>query len=272
MFLRNTLKKMLVTPEIEKSFERIPKPVGSFGFDPWGYNTEGAKIWMGLFKPLFDHYFRVKTFGLENIPTRGRVLLVANHSGQLPVDGGLIGVAMATNPSGPRAPRLMVDRWVPTIPFLGNAFNEGGAVLGDPVNCAKMLRNEEAVIVFPEGVRGSGKPFRKRYQLQRFGQGFMHLALQEKAPIIPVGVVGGEEVMPSLANLNLLAHLLRMPYFPVCPPFPLPVHVRLYFGEPMMFEGSDESEIEVQRKVSQVKTEIAALVKRGLRQRKGWFA
>ncbi|MEJ2754691.1 MAG: lysophospholipid acyltransferase family protein, partial [Gammaproteobacteria bacterium] len=217
MFLRYALKKCFVTPEIEASFEKIPKSVGSFGYDPWGYNHEGAQIWMGALKPLFDKYFRVKTVGLEHIPAQGRVLVVANHGGQLPIDGALIGVALATNPYAPRAPRHMVDRWVPTIPYLGNAFNEAGAVLGDPVNCAKMLRNEEAVVVFPEGVRGSGKPFRKRYQLQRFGQGFMHLAINEKTPIVPVGVVGCEEIIPSLANVNILEHLLRMPYFPLCP-------------------------------------------------------
>ena len=272
MFLRNALKRCFVTPEIEERFEKIPKTVGSYGYDPWGYNTEGAKVWMGVFKTLYEKYFRVKTFGLENVPAQGRVLIVANHGGQLPIDGGLIGVALATSAQGPRVARFMVDRWVPTIPFLGNAFNEGGAVLGDPVNCAKLLRNEEAVVVFPEGVRGSGKPFRKRYQLQRFGQGFMHLAINEKAPIVPVGVVGCEEMMPSLANANLLAHLLRMPYFPICPPFPLPVHVRLYFGEPMVFGNGDMSEPAVQRKVNQVKAAIAELINRGLREREGWFA
>jgi len=271
MYIRNALKKIFVTPEINQSYQKIPKPVGSFGYDPWGYNTEGAQIWMGFFKALYDHYFRVKAYGLSNIPAEGRVLIVANHSGQIPVDGGLIGVAMATNSSGPRAPRLMVDRWVPTVPFLGNAFNEGGAVLGDPVNCAKMLQNEEAVIVFPEGVRGSGKVFKKRYQLQRFGHGFMHLAINENAPIVPVGVVGCEEAMPSVTNLNLLAHLLRVPYVPLCPPVPLPTQVRLYFGEPMHFGGQDQSEVEVQRKVKQVKQSIDALIQRGLSERKGWF-
>ncbi len=273
--LKNTLWQLLrhriVTADIEKQIDNIPKPVGSFGYDPWGYNREGAKVWMSLFKPLYDHYFRVEAFGLENIPKQGRVLIIANHSGQLPIDGGMIGMALCTNPHGPRAPRAMIERWIPTLPFIGNALNEAGAVIGDPENCAKMLRNEEAVIVFPEGARGAGKPYKKRYQLQGFGQGFMHLAIQEKTPIIPVGVVGCEETIPSLGNLKSLAKLLGMPYFPIALPIPLPAKIILEFGEPLYFDGDIASEAHVEAQVNQVKSAIHMLIQQGLSRRKGWF-
>ncbi len=271
MSIRDGLKRAVVTPEINSCINRIPKPVGSFGYDPWGYNTDGLKVWMGLFKPLYDHYFRVQTFGLEHVPKTKRVLIVANHSGQLPIDGALIGVALATNPYGPRAPRMMVERWLPTLPFIGNAFNEAGAVVGDPVNCVKMLRNEEAVVVFPEGIKGSGKAFSKRYQLQKFGSGFMHIAMEENVPIVPVGVVGCEETLPSLGNFAMLAYLLRMPYFPICPILPLPARVRLYFGRPMVFKGEIQSEQEVLRNVHRVRYAIEGLIAQGLKERKGWF-
>lgn len=268
---REQIKGRLITDEIKSFVERIPKPVGAFGYDPWGYNVEGIKLWVALFKPLYEHYFRVKALGLSNIPQNGRVLIVANHSGQIPIDGGLIGYAMSTNPEGPRAPRAMIERWIPTLPFVGNALNEAGAVIGDPVNCVKMLRNEEAVIVFPEGVRGIGKPYRKAYQLQRFGTGFMHIALQENTPIVPVGVVGCEESIPSLGNFKALASLLRVPYVPLCPWFPLPTKVILNFGKPLKFTGNAANELEVANKVEEVKSSIDDLIQAGLKERKDWF-
>lgn len=279
MITVDTLKKLLsaspgealyqriVTPELEELFARIPKPVGSFGYDPWGYNENTAKLAIGVMKWLYEHYFRVTAHGLENIPQSGRVLIVPNHSGQLPMDGVLIGYALATNPHGPRVARAMIERFFPTVPWLGNWLNSIGAVIGDPLNCTKMLEQEEAIIVFPEGVRGSGKLYKQRYQLQRFGNGFMHLALQHKTPIVPVGVVGCEETMPSLANIAPLARLLGLPYVPVGPLLPLPARVYLNFGEPMMFEGNTESEEEVTARVELVKERIRELIDRGLKER-----
>ena len=140
-------------------------------------------------------------------------------------------------------------------------------MIGDPVNCNKMLQNDEAIIVFPEGVRGSGKPYKLRYQLQRFGNGFMHLALANKTPIVPVGVVGCEETMPSIANIAPLAKLLGVPYIPIAPPLPLPARVYLNFGEPMHFTGDVDNEDAVTEKVEEVKTEIRRLIDVGLGQR-----
>ena len=279
MNLRETLKTMtpdgfkeallsrVVTPEIEAYMARMPKPVGSFGYDPWGYNESQAKVGLGLAKLLYDHYFRVTSTGLENIPPHGRVLLIANHSGQLPMDGMMISVAVATNDHGPRVPRSMIERFFPTVPYIGNLFSAWGSVIGDPLNATKMLDAEELLIVFPEGVRGSGKPYAKRYELQRFGHGFMHMALTQKVPIIPVGVVGCEETMPSLLNLWPVAKLLGIPYFPLGPLLPLPARVYLNFGAPMQFEGCVTREEEVQKRVDQVKDAIRGLVADGLAQR-----
>lgn len=200
--LKQRLVTSLVTPEIEALVASIPKPLGSFGYDPWGYNEDTFKVGLGAARLLYDKYFRVTARGLENIPAEGRVLIVGNHSGQLPMDGVLVGVAAATNPHGPRLARAMIERFFPTVPWLGNFLNALGGVIGDPVNCARMLEMDEAIIVFPEGVRGSGKLYRKRYQLQRFGNGFMHLAMTHRAPIVPVGIVGCEETMPALAKIG----------------------------------------------------------------------
>ena len=264
---RDELLKRLITPEIEAVVERIPKPVGSFGYDPWGYNENMVKLGLGITHLLYEKYFRVTTSGLENIPASGRVLIVPNHSGQLPMDGMLTGYALATNPHAPRAARAMIERFFPTVPWLGNILNGLGAVIGDPVNCVRMLQKDEAIIVFPEGVRGSGKLYKHRYQLQRFGNGFMHMAIDNKAPIVPCGIVGCEETMPSLYNIAPLAGLLGIPYVPVAPPLPLPARVHISFGRPMRFKGSGDSEEAVTAQVEEVKDAIRALIEQGLRQR-----
>ncbi len=264
--LKEALLKRVVTPEVESAVARIPKPVGSFGYDAWGYNEDAMKVGLGGAKWLYDHYFQVEAHGLEHIPAAGRVLIIPNHSGQLPMDGVLIGVAAATNPHGPRAARAMIERFFPTVPWLGNLLNAWGGVIGDVVNCAKMLDTEEAIIVFPEGVRGSGKLYKDRYQLQRFGNGFLHLAANHDAPIVPCGVVGCEETMPAVYNIKPLAKALGIPYAPVAPPLPLPAKVILNFGPPMHFKPA-KTEEQTTEQVEQVKTEIRRLIALGLAQR-----
>ncbi|MGH8456702.1 MAG: 1-acyl-sn-glycerol-3-phosphate acyltransferase, partial [Stenotrophobium sp.] len=118
--LKEEILKRLVTPEIDELVSRIPKPVGSFGYDPWGYHESLFKVGVGFGKLLYDKYFRVTAHGLENIPRNGRVLIIPNHSGQFPMDGVLIGYALASNLNGPRAARAMIERFFPTVPFLGN--------------------------------------------------------------------------------------------------------------------------------------------------------
>lgn len=269
--IKPLLKKLIVPPEMEAYVDSIPKTVGSYGYDPWGYNSETVKICFAVFKFIYDRYFRVKAHGLEHVPARGRVLIIANHSGQLPLDGLLIGTALGTNPHGPRAPRAMVERFFPTVPYIGNLINQFGGVVGDPVNCSRMLENEESVIVFPEGVRGSGKLFKDRYRLQRFGDGFMHLAVNHNTPVVPVGVVGCEETIPAVANIKPLAKLLGFPYVPLAAPVILPARVILNFGEPMVFNGEQLSDAEIEKNVEQVKRAIEKLINKGLAERKGWF-
>lgn len=266
------LRKRLVTPDIQAFIEQVPKPVGSLNYDPFGYNADTAAMYMGLMRYLYQYYFRVSAHGLENVPKHGRVLVIANHSGQIPMDGALIAYALTTNPHGPRLPRGMMERFLPMVPYLGNMINEGGTVLGDVENCKRMLQREEAILVFPEGVRGTGKTFDKRYRLQRFGTGFMHLALETNTPILPVGVVGCEESLPSLGNIKPLARLLNIPYVPICPPLVLPTKVILNFGEPLHFSGNDFSANAIDDKVEQVKDAIRDLLQQGLAQRKGWFS
>ena len=230
---------------------------------------------------LYRHYFRVETFDIDRMPP-GRVLAIANHAGQLPFDGMMLQTALLLEAEPPRIARAMGEYWIPQLPLVSFAAARGGAMVGTPHNCAQMLNHGECVAVFPEGVRGMNKLFRDRYQLQRFGLGFMRLALETHTPIVPVAIVGSEEQQPGFANLTGLARLLGMPAFPITLGFPwlgplgmlpLPVKYRIYFGEPIFFDGSaDEDDAAIQDRVDVVKHEITALLKRGVAQRAGIFS
>lgn len=268
---KNILKRILNDDGVEEHINVFPNKVGSKGFDAWGFNLKSLKESLTVVKFLYNDYFRVEAFGLENIPKEGRCLIIGNHSGQLPIDGLLIAYAMLTNKYGARAPKAMAEKFFPTVPFVGNWLNSVGAVVGDTTNCERMLNNEEAIVVFPEGVRGSGKLFSKRYKLARFGNGFMHLAMKNNAPIIPVSVVGCEESIISLTDMKPIAKLLGLPYAPLVLPFVIPSKVYLHFGEPMYFENDVYSEHLITKRVDMVKAEIDKLIKAGLDKRTSIF-
>lgn len=248
-----------------------------FGFDPFGLSRESVRTAATIARWLYRHYFRAESFGIENVPASGRLILVANHSGQLPFDGLVIGSACFLEPPQPRLIRAMVEFFVPSVPFASYLFSRWGQITGTPENCRRLLSAEEAVLVFPEGARGISKPFSKRYQLAEFGKGFMRLALETGAPIVPVAVIGAEEQAPAV-NVRPLAKLLGTPSFPVVPyppfiaPLPLPVKYRLYFGEPMKFGGDPDDDDELlDDKVKQVKNRIQGMIHQGLRAREHVF-
>jgi 1-acyl-sn-glycerol-3-phosphate acyltransferase len=265
--------KQVLDPKSAESFlSRFPNKVGSYGYDAWGFNINGVKPFVGIGQFIFEKYFRVEAHGLENIPPSGRVLIVANHSGQLPLDAMMLGYSIVTNPHAPRAPKGMYERFVPQVPFISTIFSQWGGTLGDPENCEKMLENDEAVIVFPEGARGISKPWKKRYQLQHFGNGFIHMAIKCKTPVIPVGIVGCEETMINLGNIDILQKITRFPAFPALIPVVLPSKVIINIGKPMLFEGNIEREYIMSEMAQEVKKEVKILVDLGLSQRKGIFS
>lgn len=273
MALKDIIKN-IVKPDREEAnvfLERFPNKVGSYGYDPWGFNINGVKPFIGLGKFFYENYFRVEAYGLENIPKSGRCLIIANHSGQLPIDATMLGYSMVTNPHAPRAPKGMYERFVPQVPFISSIFAQWGGTVGDPENCIKMLENDEAVMVFPEGARGISKPFKKRYQLQRFGLGFMYMALQTKSPIIPVGMVGFEESIINFGNMDYIQKLIKFPAAPMLIPFVFPSKVIINAGKPMYFEGDASREYQVQAMVDEVKAEIVRLMNKGMQQRKSIF-
>lgn len=263
-------------PGLRERLEKLTPPANEYGVDPYGFDAQYTVSAIAPFLWLYRKYFRVATYGIEKVPGDGRVLVVANHSGQLPFDAAMLGVALLVDKDPPRAARALVEKWVPRLPFVSSFYARLGQVVGTPENCRRLLAAGEALLVFPEGVRGLNKPYRERYRLKPFGTGFMRLALETQTPIVPVGIVGAEEQSPSLANLEPLARLLGMPALPLTPtglvPLPLPTRYHIHFGDPMTFTGSpDDEDAVLEEKVAQVRDAVQGLIDDGLRARKHVF-
>lgn len=262
-------------PETQARLEKLTPPKNEYGVDPYGFDIEYTVAAVAPLLWLYRKYFRVEVHDIERVPPEGRVLLVSNHSGQLPFDGAMIEIAFLIDRDPPRAVRALMDTWVPTLPFVSTFMARCGQVVGTPENCRRLLAADEALLVFPEGTRGLNKLFKDRYKLQRFGAGFLRLALETGAPVVPVAVVGAEEQAPALFDLKPLARMLSFPALPVTPtllPFPLPSRYHIHFGEPIRFQGSPDEEDEVlERKVADVEEAVRALIAHGLAERRHVF-
>jgi len=269
-----------VRAEIDERLAKVPTRLNDYGYDAYGLHPDVVRRASLPAVLLYRHWFRVETHDIDRVPT-GRVLLVANHAGQLPFDGLMLSTAMLLEAEPPRVVRPMGEYWIPELPWFGVFAQRGGVLVGTPENCVSMLESGECVMVFPEGVRGMNKTFDQRYQLQRFGTGFLRLALETDTPIVPVGIVGSEEQQPGLANVPAIGRLLGMPAFPITLGFPwlgplgllpLPVKYHLLFGEPLRFDGAptDEDAV-VQEKVDVVRGAIDDLLRLGRERRRGIF-
>lgn len=224
---------------------------GQYTTDPYGMDPEAIAAVRPFLRFMYRTWWRTSVEGLENVPAEGRALLVANHSGVLPWDGAMIAAAVAEDhpAQNERILRSLHLHWFSTLPFVAPALAAMGQVPGLPENAVRLLENDELVCVFPEGLKGVGKLYKDRYKLARFGRGgFVQVALRAQAPIVPVAVVGAEEIYPMLANAEPLARLLGMPYFPITPFFPwfgplgvipLPTRWSITFCEPLRTDEYD---------------------------------
>src|SRR5437016_13882727 len=275
--LRGAMEKWTLSqggPELEARLARLVAPQNEYGVDPFGLELDFTKAAIAPVLWLYRTYFRVETHGIDQVPA-GRVMVISNHSGQLPLDAAMIAMSLLVEAEPPRVVRAMVEKWAPTLPFVAPFFARIGQVVGTPENCRRLLAAGETIMVFPEGVRGLNKTYDKRYQLQEFGSGFMRLALETQTPVLPVAVVGAEEQAPAFFDFKAAAKLIGFPSLPITltlVPLPLPVKYHLWFGAPMKFSGSpDDDDTELERKVRDVKAQIQALIGPGLSQRKGIF-
>ena len=209
-----------------------------FGFDPeFTERVKNVALW------FYRKYWRVEAEGVTNVPAHGRALLVANHAGIIPYDGAMIRTAILAEHPFPRHARMLVVDWAFAMPFTNMLLIKTGNVLAHPDNATALLERDELVGVFPEGVKGAAKSYRSRYRIRRLGRGgFVQVALRTGSPIIPVAVVGSEEIHPVLTDLQPLARLLGLPTIPITPTFPwlgiagmipLPSKWFIAFGKPI---------------------------------------
>jgi 1-acyl-sn-glycerol-3-phosphate acyltransferase len=283
------LARAFVSGGVGEAFTRLrmigtAERVDDFGYDPTFY----ARI-APVLRFLHERWWRIELSGADNVPLKGRVLLVANHSGGFfPYDGLMVAHALREHhPGGGREVRPLIEDFSYHLPFLGPLLARAGAVRASAENAERLLLREQALAVFPEGAKGIGKYYRERYRLQRFGRGgFVTLAIRMAAPLVPVAVIGGEEIHPVVAKWQWLARLLNLPYFPVTPVFPwfgllglvpLPTKWRIVFGAPIDLAaqhgaGAYADDLLVNRLREQVRERIQRMLIEGLRARDSVFA
>jgi 1-acyl-sn-glycerol-3-phosphate acyltransferase len=217
---------------------------GEYYEDEWGFDEEFAEAVYPLFEFLYEAWWRVDAEAVRNVPAHGRALLVSNHAGALfPFDASMILLAIMKQHPLPRWARFLVLDWAFVLPFVSAFMRKVGGVPASKHNASRLLEQDELVMVFPEGAKGTGKQFSERYRLQRFGRGgFIEVALRTGSPIVPVAVVGSEEIYPKLADARPLARALGAPFVPITPTFPwlgplglipLPSKWRIEFCEPI---------------------------------------
>ena len=226
---------------------------GDYEVDDYGFDRElTERFFMAALRPVAEKWFRLEVRGLDNIPAEGGALVVSNHSGTVPLDGLM--TMLAVHDHAHRSLRPLGADLVFKMPVVSSLARKGGATLACVEDAERMLSGGDLVGVWPEGFKGIGKPFSERYKLQRFGRGgFVSAALRTGVPIIPLSVVGAEEIYPLVGNVPSLARLLGVPYIPITPFFPwlgplgmvpLPSKWILEFGEPIRTDSYDATEAE----------------------------
>lgn len=254
---------------------------GDYTVDEFGFDAEFTRTFgLALLRPLAQRWFRIEVSGIDNLPETGGALVVSNHSGTVPVDG-LMTMSVIYDQTGRHLRPLGADL-VFRLPFVSSIARASGATLASNDDAERLLRGGELVGVWPEGFKGIGKPFSERYKLQRFGRGgFVSAAMRTGVPIVPLSVVGAEEIFPLIADFPALARLLGVPYVPITPTFPwlgplgmvpLPSKWLMEFGEPVRtdeFEaGAEDDPMLVFNVTDQVRESIqqtlySLLLKRG---------
>ena len=259
---------------------------GEYQIDEFGFDAELTDhVIIPPLRQLYQKWFRVEVLGAHHLPVEGGALIVANHSGTLPLDAMMTAIAVRDNHPAGRYLRMLGADLVFKTPVLGSLARKTGQTLACNADAERLLRDGHLVGVWPEGFKGIGKPFRDRYKLQRFGRGgFVSAALRCGVPIVPCSIVGAEEIYPKIADLKPLARLFGFPYFPVTPLFPLlgplgaiPLPSKWYieFGEPIptnqFGEGAEDDPMLMFNLTDQVRENIQQTLYRLLSNRRNVF-
>jgi 1-acyl-sn-glycerol-3-phosphate acyltransferase len=253
--------------DIEERIDRLEIPFNRDGFDKYGTSKKHLRLFFKALGWMYRSYFRVSVHGIENVPKRGRAMLIGNHSGGYAIDGAMVLASMMVDMDPPRLAHGMIEKFLTELPVSALWSSRIGQLTGLPENAVRLLEDDRLLMVFPEGARGTAKLYKDRYSLVGFGTGFMRLALQTRTPIVPLAFIGGGDVLPTVMNLYALGKLVGAPYIPLTPyglAVPLPRHCEIWYGEPMHFDGAgDEDDEKIEAKVQQVKERVRSLIEQG---------
>ena len=263
-------------PPMERLRELLAEEEPGRDLDDWGRSER----LMGLTDPLLNFYyrywFRVEAEGVENVPATGGALLVCNHSGALPPDAPMIMQAIRNEHGSPRPLYMLGEHWFKGYPGVSMLAAKLGVVPAHPANAQRLLGDEgRLAIVFPEGMKGSGKVLWQRYRLRRFGRGgFVRTALRARVPIVPIALVGGEEAMPIFAHLRTLQRMTGLIYAPLNHAFPhfglaaalmyMPAKFKIRFLEPLDLPALPEDTVDDSAAVQGIAEEIRARIQTSL--------
>jgi 1-acyl-sn-glycerol-3-phosphate acyltransferase len=260
--------------------------LGDYDVDEFGFDRElTERVLLQLVKPLYEYWWRADWRGLEHVPAEGAALLVGNHSGTIAVDATVMKFGVLDKHPAQRHVRLLAAEMVFRLPFVAPLARKSGNTLACDEDALRLLGEGELVGVFPEGYKGVGKGYRNRYKVQRFGRGgFVELALKARVPIVPVAIVGAEEIYPMIYNAKTLARMGGFPYFPITPFFPLlgplgliplPSKWIIEFGPPIMTDRFDpdawQDGMLVFELVDQVRDTIQQMLQANLMKRRSVF-
>ena len=247
--------------------------------DPWGLDIKKTKILSKYLYQIYAHYFRVRFFADEDYSDK-QFIAIGNHTGQLPFDALMVEMAFFLKNKNPVLLRGMIEKFLAGFPLLGKLSAQGGSVLGDRKNAEFLLKQKESLLVFPEGVRGISKSTSKHYQIQNFTRGFFRIALKHRTPILPIAIVGAEELYPYVMNVKPLAKFFNLPAFPITPTFPflgplgmlpLPSPIDIYVGKLIpipenISKNATDEEIDVY--VEKIQKQIDQMMQKGLKNKR----
>ena len=260
-----------------EAFQELRHRVGTFGIversgevDEFGMDPVTLRHMRPFLDFLMDRYWRVDAIGLDAVPHDRPCLLVANRSGLLPYDSLMLSHAVERWHPRRARPRFLVADWLITLPFAQPYLARVGGVRACRENADRLLRTGHSVIAFPEGVKGAAKVFAERYRLKRFGRGgVIRAAVENRVPLVPVGIVGPEEAHPLLFKAHAPARALGLPFLPITPTFPLlgplgllplPTKWILNLGDPIALDGLDQGALEDELLLSRLTEELRARI------------
>lgn len=253
---------------MKKKFTRFKKQFGQHT-DPWGLDLNVVENNFNNFLPIYNNYFKVRCFGLNNIKPNQQYLFVSNHSGQVALDGILIAMALITDLKQPIIIRPLVDRFVPKLPWVGQWMTASGAIVGNRHNCLEVLKRKQSTLIFPEGTKGLAKSSSDYYQLKDFTQGFAKIASMANVKIIPIAVVGAEEMFPFVYQNKFFNRLFNLPTFPISPfYFPLPSPIDIHFGQAYNISSL---KVNLNKDVANLKNIIQSMLNKGLKKRRDFY-